>query len=286
MTSTEQGSIPTTTLAGVDVPVLGQGTWHMGDRRAGDTAGRYAEELATLRRGLDLGLTLIDTAEMYGDGASERLVGEAISGRRDDAFLVSKVLPTHADHAGVVRACEASLGRLGTDHLDLYLLHWKGSHPLAETVAGFEQLIDEGKIRAWGVSNFDADDLRQLPAGAEPATDQVLYNLSQRWPEDALLPEAEHRGFPVMAYSPIEQGRLAQGEALRRVAARHGATPAQIALAWTIRSGRVIAIPQTSSPAHVEQNAAAGRITLDAEDLAALDRAFPAPRPGARMTMH
>ena len=280
-------------FAGTQVPVLGQGTWHMGDAPQ-----RRAEELAALRLGIDLGMTLVDTAELYGSGRSEELVGEAISGRRDEVFLVSKVMPSNASRDGTIRACERSLRRLGTDRLDLYLLHWRGSHPVDETVAAFEELASAGKIRAWGVSNFDRDAMASLstrpgvapglPEG--PATDQILLNLRKRWAETGLLDDLRARAIPVMAYSPIEEGVLARtgtGEdALGRVAARHDATRVQAAIAWVIAHPDVVAIPKASSKAHVRDNAAAAAIELSVEDLADLDEAFPRPEPGARLELH
>ncbi|MFE5690417.1 aldo/keto reductase [Streptomyces sp. NPDC056512] len=257
---------------GVAVPALGQGTWGMGE-----DAGRRAAEVSALRVGLDLGMTLIDTAEMYGDGAAEEVVAEAVSGRRDEVFLVSKVLPAHADARGVAEACRGSLRRLRTDRIDLYLLHWRGAVPLEETVEAFESLVREGAIRSWGVSNLDVEDLADLPPGAEPQTDQVLYNLSRRGPEHSLLPRCRELSIPIMAYSPVEQGRLLDHTALREVADAHGATPAQIALAWVLRHEDVIAIPKASSRAHVEENRAALEVDLTAKDLATLDRAFPPP---------
>ena len=269
--------IRTTALpCGEAVPVLGQGTWRMGENRA-----RFADEVAALRLGLDLGATLIDTAEMYGDGGSERVVGEAVAGRRDGAFIVSKVLPCNASRAGTVAACERSLRNLGTDRIDLYLLHWIGSVPLAETVEAFEALKKAGKIRHWGVSNFDTDDMEELaalPQGGFCQTDQVLYNLTRRGPEFDLLPWCGRRGMPVMAYSPVEQGMLADNAALSAVAGRHDATAAQVALAWALRQDGVIAIPKASRPDHVRRNAAATDIALTAEDLSRLDRAFAPPR--------
>ncbi|MCW1094662.1 MULTISPECIES: aldo/keto reductase [Streptomyces] len=257
---------------GVEVTALGQGTWGMGEN-----PGRRAAEVSALRAGLDLGMTLVDTAEMYGDGAAEEVVAEAVSGRRDEVFLVSKVLPSHADARGVAEACRGSLRRLRTDRIDLYLLHWRGAVPLEETVEAFESLVREGAIRSWGVSNLDVDDLADLPHGASPQTDQVLYNLSRRGPEHSLLPRCRELSIPVMAYSPVEQGRLLGHPALRDVSAAHGATPAQIALAWVLRHEDVIAIPKASSRAHVEENRAALDVVLTAEDLAMLDRAFPPP---------
>lgn len=261
---------------GESVPALGQGTWMMAE-----TPGRRAEELAALRRGLDLGLTLIDTAEMYGEGAAEELVGEAIAGRRQEVFLVSKVYPHNASTSGVPTACERSLKRLKTDRIDLYLLHWRGRYPLAETVAAFERLRREGKIRHWGVSNLDADEMDELvavPDGQRCAVNQVLYNPSNRGIEWDLLPWCRRRGMPVMAYSPIQQGRLPNRGGLAEVAQRHDRTPFQIALAWVLAQPGVIAIPKAGRTLHVEENAAVADIELSSEDLAAIDRDFPPPR--------
>ncbi len=241
---------------------------------------RRADEIAALRTGLDLGMTLIDTAEMYGDGAAEDLVGEAIAGRRNEVFLVSKVLPEHASRRGTIAACERSLQRLGTDRIDLYLLHWRGQVPLAETVNAFDALQRDGKIRHWGVSNFDVGDMEELAAlhgAGQAATNQVLYNLTRRGIEYDLLPWCAAHRMPVMAYSPIEQGRLLRDAELKRIAARLGATPAQVALAWTLRRGDVIAIPKAGKPAHVRDNRAALDLTLTPEDLANLDQAYPPP---------
>ncbi|MEU3210092.1 aldo/keto reductase [Nocardiopsis alba] len=257
------------------LPVLGQGTWGMGE-----TASARADEVAALRHGLDLGLGLIDTAEMYGSGGSEEVVGEAIRGRRDEVFLVSKVLPHNADRSGTVAACERSLRRLGTDHLDLYLLHWRGGHPLEETLEAFAELRDAGKIGAFGVSNLDTDDMRELrsiPGGEECATDQILYNLTRRGPEFDLLPWCREHGIPVMAYSPIEQGRLLGDEVLGRIAEEHGASPAQVALAWILTDRNLCAIPKASRVEHVEANRAALDLRLASDDLRALDERFPAP---------
>jgi diketogulonate reductase-like aldo/keto reductase len=258
------------------IPALGQGTWHMGE-----DSRRRADEIAALRLGIDLGMTLIDTAEMYADGGSEKLVGEAIRGRRDELFLVSKALPHHGTRRGVVRACEGSLERLGVDAIDLYLLHWRGQIPLEETLAGFEALIAAGKIRHWGVSNFDVDDMEELVdlrGGDAVATNQVLYNLSRRGVEHDLLPWARHSGVSTMAYSPIEQGRLLGHPSLNAIAERHpGATPAQIALAWALRHDGVCAIPQSGRPEHVRENRGALDLRLTSDDLAELDRAFPPP---------
>jgi diketogulonate reductase-like aldo/keto reductase len=262
--------------SGEPIPVLGQGSWHMAEDPE-----RREEEIASLRLGIELGMTLIDTAEMYGGGGAEQLVGEAIEGRRDDVFLVSKLLPHHATRRGTVEACEASLRRLRTDRLDLYLLHWRGEVALRATVDGFNALRHADKIRYWGVSNFDVSDLEELvavPGGSDVATDEVLYNLLHRGVEWDLLPWCRSRKMPVLAYSPIEQGRMLIEPELARVAARHRATPAQVAIAWIIRQDRVVAIPKASSPEHVRANRAAADIRLTEEDLAVLDRAFPPPR--------
>lgn len=256
-------------------PVVGQGTWRMGE-----AARSASDEVAALRRGLDLGLTLIDTAEMYGDGSAEEVVGQAIVDRRHSAFLVSKVYPQNASRRAMAAHCEASLKRLGTDHLDLYLLHWRGSIPLAESVEAFERLVQAGRIRAWGVSNFDVEDMNELLAagGERCATNQVLYNLSRRGPEFDLFPWMTRRGMPVMAYSPVEQGRLPATDSIKAMARRHGASLAQVALAFVIRQSGVMAIPKASTMAHVEENARAIDLHLEAEDWASLDRDFPPPR--------
>ncbi|WP_406814476.1 aldo/keto reductase [Mycobacterium sp. M23085] len=261
--------------SGEEIAALGQGTWHFAERPA-----RRADEIASIRLGLDLGMTVVDTAEMYADGASEELVGEAIAGRRDEVFLVDKVLPQHATRDGTVRACKASLARLHTDRIDLYLLHWRGNVPLAETVEGFMDLMAAGLIRYWGVSNLDGDDMVELmglPGGEQVQTDQILYNLSRRGPEYDLIPWLSERAIPIMAYSPIEQGRVLGHPALDEVARRHGVTPAQIALAWVLRHDGVNAIPRSGTPAHVRQNAASAEIHLAPEDLSVLDEAFPPP---------
>lgn len=244
-----------------------------------ERVGRMNEELAALRLGLDLGMTLIDTAEMYADGAAEELVGEAIAGRRDEVFLVSKVLPQHASRRGTIGACARSLRRLRTDRLDLYLLHWRESVALDETVDAFRTLMREGKIRHWGVSNLDIDDMQELIelGGGEVATDQVLYNLSRRGIEYDLLPWCRERRIPIMAYSPIEQGRLLDHPTLGVIAEKHGATPAQVALAWVLRHRSVAAIPKAGTREHVRANRAALEIRLDRDDLAMLDEAFPPP---------
>ncbi|GAA4014978.1 aldo/keto reductase [Sphingomonas swuensis] len=246
----------------------------------GEQASRRADEMAALQAGVDLGMTLIDTAEMYGDGAAEELIGEALGHRRDELFLVSKAYPHNASSDRLARSCEASLRRLGTDRLDLYLLHWRGSVPLAETVEAMQALKAAGKIRHWGVSNLDTDDMEELvDAGGDGcATDQILYNLTRRGAEQELMPWLAENGIPVMAYSPVEQGRLIGHSSLSEIARRIGATPAQVALAWTMRDGRVIAIPKAGSVDHVRDNRAAADLLLSDEDLAALDRAFPRPR--------
>ncbi len=261
---------------GRTVPALGQGTWHMGESRASRRA-----EADALRLGLDLGMTLIDTAEMYADGAAEEVVAEAITGRRDDAFVVSKALPQNAGGKRLAAACERSLRRLRTERIDLYLLHWRGSVPLADTVAGMEALRAAGKIVAWGVSNLDAaemGELAALPGGKGCATDQVLYNPTARGIEFDLLPWCEAHGIPVMAYSPVGQGgALLRSPALAQVARRHHATPAQVAIAWSLRHPLVISIPKSSDPEHVRANAAAAALRLTDADRAAIDRAFPPP---------
>ncbi|TFV51566.1 aldo/keto reductase [Blastococcus sp. TF02A-35] len=258
------------------VPALGLGTWYMGEQPA-----QRATELAALRTGIDSGLTLIDTAEMYGDGAAEELVGEAIEGRRDTVYLVSKVLPGHATRRGTVEACQASLRRLGTDHLDLYLLHWRGRVPLAETVAGFEELVQAGLIGGWGVSNLDAqelDELASVPDGARVQTDQVLYNLARRGPEYDLLPRCLEAGMPLMAYSPVDHGRLLEHPAVRDMAGAKGVTPAQLALSWVLRIPEVFAVVKASTPARVGENCAAMEISFSPAELERLDQFFPPPR--------
>ncbi|MGV9245237.1 aldo/keto reductase [Streptomyces sp. NPDC003710] len=268
-------SARTTALpAGEEIAALGQGTWYLGEDPA-----RREQEIAALRLGVDLGMTVVDTAEMYGDGAAEELVGEALRGRREEVFLVSKVLPGHADRKGTVAACEGSLRRLRTERLDLYLLHWRGRWPLEETLAGFTDLMEAEKIRYWGVSNLDFADmveLTALPGGDAAAVDQVLYNLSRRGIEWDLLPWCREAGVTVMAYSPIEQGRLLKVGALDAVARALGATPAQVALAWVLEQG-VAAIPRSGSPDHVRENRGAVDLHLPSEALDALDEAFPPP---------
>ena len=264
---------------GHDVSIIGQGTWYLdrGDRKA---------SVAALRRGIDMGMTHIDTAEMYGD--AELVIAEAIAGRRDETYLVSKVLPSNASRRGTITACERSLNRLKTDRLDCYLLHWRGSYPLAETVDAFEQLVSAGKIRSWGVSNFDADDLDELldVAGrGKIACNQVLYHLHERAIEHGLIPWCAKHGVAVVAYSPFGHNDFPKsnskgGEVLQGIARRHGATPRQVALAFLAREPDVFTIPKASSAEHVAENAAAGDLALSADDIAALDKAFPrGPKP-------
>ena len=267
---------------GAEVPALGLGTWYLGD-----DAGRRAREIAALRTGIEKGMTLIDTAEMYGGGRSERLIGEAIKGtERGRLFIVSKVLPNNAGRRGIFRSCEESLQRLGMDYLDLYLLHWRGSVPLAETVECMEKLERDGLIRGWGVSNFDTDDmdeLRRVKGGDGCLVNQVLYHAASRGIEYSLLPQMRERGVALMAYCPLAQGGslrrgLFRSRALNDIAARRGATVAQILLAWAIRGGNTVAIPRSSSPEHTAENAGADAIELTAEELAAIDREFAPPR--------
>jgi diketogulonate reductase-like aldo/keto reductase len=261
--------------SGEPIPVLGQGSWGLAER-----PWRRDEEIAALRLGIDLGMTVIDTAEMYADGGAEELIGEAVEARRDEVFLVSKVLPHHATLSGTVSACDDSLRRLRTDRLDLYLLHWRGRVPLQETIEAFMLLIDEGKIRYWGVSNFDLKDMTDLvalPGGSDVATNQILYNLTRRGPEWDLLPWCHEQGIPVMAYSPIEQGRLLTNLTLRDIAFKHDMTPAQVALAWVLRRDDTVAIPRAGTREHVWEDHAALVLQPTEEDLRALDKAFPPP---------
>jgi len=260
---------------GRDIPVLGQGTWRMGENSSQKDA-----EIAALRLGLDMGMSLIDTAEMYGEGGAEEVVGEAIENCRDEVYLVSKVYPHNASRKGTVAACERSLNRLKTDCLDLYLLHWRSSIPLSETLEAFESLKKAGKIRDYGVSNFDADDMKKvinLPNGKQIVTNQVLYNLARRGIEWDLLPWSGQHNIPIMAYSPIEQKGILNNSVLKAVASRHNATPAQIGLAWLLQQQGIIAIPKASNPEHVKENSAALDIQLTQEDLSQLDKAFPPP---------
>lgn len=268
--------------SGRSIPVLGQGTWRMGE-----DASRRDSEIAALRLGFDLGITLIDTAEMYGEGGAEQIVGEAIKDRRrDEVFIVSKVYPHNASRRGAIEACARSLRRLKTDYIDLYLLHWRGNIPLSETLEAFQQLKGSGEIRDYGVSNFDVSDVEEthaLAGGDEIVTNQVLYNLLHRGIEWDLLPWSRDRRMPIMAYSPVgidaaDQKRVFNDATVKRIASRHDATPAQIALAWLFRTPDIIVIPKASKPEHVRQNRAALDIKLTTEDLHELDRAFPAPK--------
>ncbi len=267
---------------GETVPAIGMGTWQMGQT----TAGRAAE-IATLRLGLELGMRLIDTAEMYGEGRAEELVGEAIVGRRDEVFLVSKVLPGNASLAGTRAACERSLRRLGTGHIDLYLLHWRGAVPLAETVRAFEALQAAGKIRHWGVSNLDAGDMRELlqAGGAAVQANQLLYNLARRGIEWDTLPWLRERRIPVMAYSPLEQARLLRAPELLGFARRHGFKPAAAALAWLLARDDVIVIPKTSRAERLKENLGAAQIQLSQDQLAELDQLFEPPHAATALEM-
>lgn len=260
---------------GSTVPALGQGTWGMGEGR-----NPIDVEADSLRAGLDLGLKLIDTAEMYANGGSERVVGAAIQGRRDDAFIVSKVLPSHASAKGTIEACERSLRNLATDTIDLYLLHWRSSYALEETVNAFEKLVEQGKIKAWGVSNFDVSDMEELEKIAlkdHISADQILYNLSRRGTEFDLIPWCLKRNIPLMAYSPIEQGRILKNNNLQKLAKNLGIAPSILALAWVIHQQLMIAIPKTSSIAHLEENIKAADLKLDQNVLQALDQIFTPP---------
>jgi diketogulonate reductase-like aldo/keto reductase len=272
-----------TLKSGDKVPVLGLGTWRTGERKS-----ERAAEVAAIELGLDLGIRLIDTAEMYGDGGAEEMLSEALAGRRDQVFLVSKVYPYNASRQGAIAACEKSLKRLKTDRLDLYLLHWRGAHPLAETVEAFETLRKDGKIRQWGVSNLDVRDMEELagvPNGGNCASDQVLYHLGSRGVEWRLLERCRADKIMVMAYSPLGQGPLLHKPALGKVAAKHGVDPAAVALAWVLRQPGVIAIPKAVKPEHVRANMKALDVKLDAEDLAALDAAFPPPKRATPLDM-
>jgi diketogulonate reductase-like aldo/keto reductase len=261
---------------GESVPAYGQGTWHMGESR-----GRFADEAAALKLGIELGITLIDTAEMYGNGVAEEIVADAMGGNRDKLFIVSKVLPYNASQKGTIEACERSLKRLKTDRIDLYLLHWRGSHPFAETLAAFDRLQRDGKIRHHGVSNFDRGDMAEwvrLDPGKSVASNQILYNLTRRGPEFDLIPWCRERNVSIMAYSPIEQGRMLGHKALAQIGARRGATPAQVALAWLLRQDGMMVIPKASRQEHVRENLGALDLKLTDTDLADLDRAFPPPK--------
>jgi len=268
---------------GESVPAFGQGTWHMGENR-----NDADEEAASLKLGIEWGMTLIDTAEMYGSGRAEEIVARAAVGRRDELFIVSKVLPHNASAKGTVEACERSLKRLKTDRIDLYLLHWRGSVPLPETLAGFDRLQRDGKIRHHGVSNFGSDDMQEwvaLAGGGAVAANQILYNLTRRGPEWDLIPWCRERQIAIMAYSPIEQGRMLGHKALAAIADRHGATPSQVALAWLLRQEGMMVIPKARRAAHLRENMGALDLDLDAADLAALDRAFPPPKTRSTLGM-
>ena len=268
---------------GERVPSLGQGTWHMGEDRR-----RATEEAASVRLGIDLGMTLIDTAEMYGSGGAEEVVARAAESQRDSLFIVSKVYPHNASRTGVVAACERSLKRLATDRIDLYLLHWRGSIPLAETLEGFQRLQRDGKIRHHGVSNFDRADMAEwaaLQGGATVAADQVLYNLTRRGPEWDLVPWCREHQVAIMAYTPLGTGGMLRHPALAEIARRRGATPAQIALAWLLRQEGTIVIPKASRPEHVRENRGALDVRLTEQDLSAIDRAFPPPKGKSRLGM-
>ncbi|POO57736.1 aldo/keto reductase [Agrobacterium rosae] len=268
--------IPTVTLpSGVSIPALGIGTWNMGEERAAEIS-----EISSIRKSVELGMTVVDTAEMYADGKSEEVVGKAIVDIREHVFLVSKVYPFNASARGTIDACERSLKRLGTDHLDLYLLHWRGSHPLEDTVGAFQKLKADGKITDWGVSNFDTDDMEELfsfTEGKNCAVNQVLYNLSRRGPEYDLLPWCQNHGVPLMAYSPIQQGQLLKNHELIRIAKAYQATPAQVALAFLLDRDGVMAIPKSAYPERVTENRGATDLDISDDDWAALDAEFPPP---------
>jgi len=275
---------------GVQVPCLGLGTWRMGESRS-----THAADVAAVRQALELGYRLIDTAEMYGEGGAERVVGEALRGasqagtvRREDVFLVTKVLPSNASRTATIAACERSLERLGVDQVDLYLLHWRGGHPLGETVAAFESLRERGRIRAWGVSNFDVDDMDELWSAADGphcVANQVYYSASERGIEFDLLPAQRRRSVATMAYCPIDQGALASDPTLTEIGGRLGASAAQVALAWVLRQPDVIAIPKAGRERHLRENLAAAALTLTDPDLAAIDARFAPPRRKQRLAM-
>jgi diketogulonate reductase-like aldo/keto reductase len=269
--------------SGQAIPVLGMGTWQMGENDRDRPS-----EVAALRHGLELGLSLIDTAEMYGEGGAELVIAEAIAGRRADVFLTSKVYPHNASMKGAIEACERSLKRLNTDYLDLYLLHWRSSVPLEETLEAFQKLHQSGKIRSYGVSNFDPKDMEKavsIPGGKEIVTNQVLYNLMRRGVEWDLLPWCRQQNIPIMAYSPIEQGRLLQNQTLQSIAIDRGVSAAEVAIAWLLHQDQVIVIPKSSNIAHVEKNRAALDFKLTIEELETLDTAFPAPKRSVPLEM-
>ena len=273
-----------TLKSGEQVPQLGMGTWRMGEART-----RRDDEVAALKTGLDLGLALVDTAEMYGSGGAEEIVAEALAGRRDEVFLVSKVLPQNASRSGTVKACTASLRRLKTDRIDLYLLHWRGSHPLSDTVAAFEQLRDEGRIRYWGVSNLDVEDMVELQGLTESghcAANQVLYNVGERGIEFKLLPMCVEQQIAVMAYSPLGQGDLLGKAAVKSLARTHGVSPAAILIAWTLRRPGVISIPKTASAERMRDNAKALDVSLTPDELKELDKTFSPPQRKTPLAMN
>lgn len=261
--------------SGTNIPAMGLGTWHMGER-----IGDPKTERNALLHGLDLGANLIDTAEMYAGGGAERVVGDAVKGRRDDVFIVSKVLPNNASFNGTIKACENSLQRMKIENIDMYLLHWPGSHPLEGTISAFEKLRLDGKIRHWGVSNFDLNDMQELyklPAGKNCQINQVLYNLSRRGIEWDLLPWCQSMGLPIMAYSPLEQGRLLKDQRLEDISKEAGMSVAELSIAWTMRFQDVVSIPKASSLKHVEQNINAWNVSLPNSILSTLDKAFEPP---------
>lgn len=274
--------IPTTSLpSGAEIPVYGLGTWRMGE-----SARRRADEVASLRHGIERGVTLIDTAEMYSDGEAETIVADAMGNGRGELFIVSKVLPGNSSRRGTLAACERSLKRLNTDRIDLYLLHWRGSPPLSETIEAFEELKRAGKILNWGVSNFDIGEMTELSKFTDGcATNQVLYNLTRRGVEFDLTPFCRERRMPIMAYSPLEQARMLDNASLRSVAKRLDATSAQVALAWLLRQDGLIVIPKSTSVAHLDENLASLDLTLSPDDLATLDRHFPPPRAAQPLAM-
>ncbi|MBM3532584.1 MAG: aldo/keto reductase [Alphaproteobacteria bacterium] len=270
-------------LSGEKVPQLGLGTWKMGER-----GGSKREEIAAVQLAIDLGMTLIDTAEMYGEGGSEKMIAEAISGRRDKLFLVSKIYPHNASRTNTQVACERSLRRLNTDRIDLYLLHWRGRPPLSETMEAFQKLKADGKIRHYGVSNLDTSDMEELwgvDGGPLTQVNQVYYNPAARGIEFDLLPWQRKHRVPIMAYSPVDQAKLATDRTLAAIGKRHSATAAQVALAWGLRHPDSIVIPKAVKPEHLRQNAAALDIKLTPEDLAEIDKAFPPPKKKQRMEM-
>lgn len=268
-------TIPLIELGNKKVPLIGQGTWHMGENPS-----KKEREIKALQKGLDLGLSLIDTAEMYGDGKAEEVVGEAIKGRRPKAFIVSKVLPSNASRKGIALACEESLKRLGTDYIDLYLLHWRSSYPIFETVGALEILVEEGKILNWGVSNLDTtymEEIFQLDSGKNCTTNQILYNPFRRGPEFDLIPWCQKNKIPIMAYSPMEQGRILNNKALVKIAEKHGTSTGQICLAWILMQDKMMVIPKSSTPKHIKENAKAWEIKLDEDDLKLINAQFPPP---------